>query len=59
MRELGARPHLGKFCERLGRDDMARLHGDDFERFLELVQQHDPERKFENAFTRQLFAPER
>ena len=28
------------------------------ERFLELVQEHDPERKFENAFTRQPFAPE-
>ena len=58
MRELAARPHLGKFCERLGRDDMARLHGSDFERFLELVQEHDPERKFANAFTRRLFASE-
>jgi hypothetical protein len=46
VKEIGARPHLGKFCEGFGKEDMARLHGDSFERFLELVEEHDPERKF-------------
>jgi D-arabinono-1,4-lactone oxidase/FAD binding domain len=53
----GARRHLGKFCERLGPEEMAKLYGADFDRFLELRDRHDPERKFGNAFTRQLFGP--
>ncbi len=55
VKEIGARPHLGKFCEGFKKEDMARLHGDSFERFLELVEEHDPERKFANGFTRRLF----
>jgi len=55
VREIGARPHLGKFCESFGKEDMARLHGDKLVRFLDLVKQHDPERKFTNDFTRRLF----
>ena len=55
VRKIGARPHLGKFCESFGRADLARLHGDNFARFLDLVRQHDPEGKFANAFTRRLF----
>ncbi len=55
VKEIGARPHLGKFCEGFEKEDMARLHGDSFERFLELVEEHDPERKFANGFTRRLF----
>jgi hypothetical protein len=27
IKEIGARPHLGKFCESLGKADLARLHG--------------------------------
>ncbi len=53
--EIGARPHLGKFCERLDRKDLARLHGDAFARFIELVREHDPDGKFANPFTRRLF----
>jgi FAD/FMN-containing dehydrogenase len=53
--EIGARRHLGKFCERLGKDEMAKLYGPSFDRFLELVEHHDPEGKFANAFTRQVF----
>lgn len=53
--EIGARPHLGKFCETFGKEDLARLHGDRFARFLELVEEHDPEGKFANDFTRRLF----
>lgn len=55
MRELGARPHLGKFCESFTRADMERLHGDNFTRFVELVEEHDPGGKFANEFTRRLF----
>jgi FAD/FMN-containing dehydrogenase len=55
VREIGARPHLGKFCESFGKEDLAKLHGDRFARFLDLVEKHDPERKFTNDFTRRLF----
>ena len=54
MKEIGARPHLGKFCENFDKADMARLHDDDFTRFLELVEEHDPDAKFSNGFTRRL-----
>ena len=55
IKEIGGRPHLGKYCEGFRKEDMARLHGDKFVRFLDLVEQHDPERKFANGFTRRLF----
>jgi FAD/FMN-containing dehydrogenase len=55
VREMGARPHLGKYCEGFGEEDLARLHGDRFARFLELVDEHDPDRKFANDFTRRFF----
>jgi D-arabinono-1,4-lactone oxidase/FAD binding domain len=53
--KIGARHHLGKFCGRLGPAEMAKLYGANFHRFLELVDRHDPEGKFGNEFTRQLF----
>ena len=55
VREIGARPHLGKYCEGFGKEDLGRLHGDRFERFLDLVEEHDPDHKFANDFTRRLF----
>ena len=55
MKEVGARPHLGKFCQSFGPADMAKLHGDNFTQFLTLVKKHDPEGKFANKFTRRLF----
>ena len=55
MKELSARPHPGKFCQSFGKADMVRLHGKSFEKFLQLVDQHDPEQKFANDFTRRLF----
>jgi hypothetical protein len=55
IKEIGARPHLGKFCEGFGKADMAKLHGDNFTRFLNLVEKHDPNGKFSNEFTRRLF----
>lgn len=55
VRAIRARPHLGKYCESFGKEDLRRLHGDNFTRFLELVEEHDPEGKFTNGFTRRLF----
>ena len=58
MKEIGARPHLGKFCESFNKADMGRLHSDNFTRFLELVEEHDPNGKFANSFTRRLLGHE-
>jgi hypothetical protein len=55
MKEVGARPHSGKFNESFRKEDMIRLHQDHFLKFLDLVRQHDPERKFANDFTRRMF----
>lgn len=55
LKEVGARPHLGKFCQSFGRDDLMNLHGENFVKFLQVVGEHDPANKFANAFTRRLF----
>ncbi|MDQ3803116.1 MAG: FAD-binding protein [Acidobacteriota bacterium] len=55
MKEIGARPHPGKFCESFRKDDLARLHQAHFDRFLRLIEKHDPEGKLANEFTRRLF----
>lgn len=55
IKEIGARPHLGKYCEKLNKNHLHRVHGANFERFLELMRQHDPQDKFANDFTRRLF----
>ena len=57
VRELGGRPHLGKYCESLGADDLRRLYGEDFDRFRAVMAERDPEGKFGNDFTRRLFGP--
>jgi hypothetical protein len=56
VKNIGARPHLGKYCENMDRQDLKRLHGEHFARFRQLVAQHDPAGKFANDFTRRLFA---
>jgi hypothetical protein len=53
--EIGARPHLGKYCQTLNAEHMRRVHGEPFSKFLELVEQHDPQRKFANQFTERVF----
>jgi L-gulonolactone oxidase len=57
VRELGGRPHLGKYSHSLGADDLRRLYGDDFDRFRAIMAERDPEKKFSNDFTRRLFGP--
>jgi hypothetical protein len=55
IKEMEARPHLGKFFEGFDRADLEKLHGDFFTKFLDLVEKHDPHGKFSNEFTRRLF----
>jgi FAD/FMN-containing dehydrogenase len=58
IKSVGARPHLGKYCENITGSDLERLHGEHFARFRQLVAQHDPAGKFANDLTCRLFAPE-
>ncbi len=55
MKEVGARPHLGKFCQAHTPQDMEILHSTYFTKFLQIRDQQDPQRKFTNVFTRRLF----
>jgi len=59
VKQIGARPHLGKYCEGFDRGDMQRLHPETFPRFQQLRSRHDPEGKFANDFTRRLFGDAR
>jgi len=54
IKEMGARPHLGKYCRSLGKDDMAKLHREYFATFLRLVEAHDPDGKFTCELTQRL-----
>ena len=51
----GGRPHLGKYCRSYGKEDLFSAYGRDFQRFLELVDEHDPDGKFANDFTERKF----
>ena len=42
-------------CETFDEEDLASLHQGSFTTFMTLVEQHDPDRKFANDFTRRLF----
>jgi len=55
IKKIGGRPHLGKFGLTFDKKYLANLYGENFEKFLELISQHDPENKFSNAFTNRLF----
>lgn len=54
MKEIGARPHLGKFCQKFRSGDMIRIHQQHFTKFLQLANEYDPNGKFLNAFTRRI-----
>ncbi|MDQ3570963.1 MAG: FAD-binding protein [Actinomycetota bacterium] len=55
MKEIGARPHLGKYCQEYRKADLMELHQENFTKFLELMEVHDADKKFANQFTRRLF----
>lgn len=57
MREIGARPHLGKWCETITHADLQHTHGAAFEAFSALRSEHDPDGRFRNAFTDRVFGP--
>jgi FAD/FMN-containing dehydrogenase len=57
IKDIGARPHLGKYCESFDTEDLEKLHGKHFARFLQLKDEHDPYEKFANDFTLRLFGP--
>jgi hypothetical protein len=59
IQEIDARPHLGKFCDGIGKEDLERVHGEHFRTFLTLVSKQDPQGKFSNDFTRRLFGDPR
>ncbi len=54
-KEIGARPHLGKYCKGYRKGDLMELHQEHFTKFLELMSEHDVDDKFANEFTRRLF----
>jgi FAD/FMN-containing dehydrogenase len=55
IKQVGARPHLGKYCQTLHKEDLANAHGNNFVSFLQIAQERDPEQKFVNQFTRRIF----
>ena len=54
-KEMGARPHLGKFCDAFDERYLSTIHQESFTRFRSLMERHDPDGKFVNDFTRRLF----
>jgi FAD/FMN-containing dehydrogenase len=59
MREIGARPHLGKYSRSITSTDLAKAHGESFDKFTALRAQHDPTGKFVNSFTDRILGPVR
>jgi hypothetical protein len=57
IKELGGRPHLGKYCKGFDAEYLQKLHGEYFETFQRVMIRHDPAGKFSNAFTERLFGP--
>lgn len=55
IKKIGARPHLGKYCEGFDKEYLARFYPRNFLRFQQLRNTHDPEGKFTNEFTRRVF----
>ena len=55
MKQVDARPHMGKYCQSFTTGDMMRLHGQHFTKFLQIAKQHDPDGRFVGDFTRRMF----
>jgi hypothetical protein len=56
IKEIGGRPHLGKYCYGWTRADFQALYPQCFATFKQLMAEHDPEGKFINPFTQRLFS---
>lgn len=57
VRDGDARIHLGKWCETLDASDVARMHGERFDRFQAVRHRVDPDGKFVNPFVERLIGP--
>jgi L-gulonolactone oxidase len=57
VRHGDARIHLGKWCETLDVADIARMHGERFDRFQAVRRRADPDGKFVNPFVERLIGP--
>lgn len=57
VRTTDARVHLGKWCEDLDHEDLARMHGDRFERFRSCRARLDPQGRLANDFVTRLLGP--
>jgi hypothetical protein len=55
VKNLGARPHLGKYCTIFHKEDLQNLYPATFPLFQQLRLQQDPQKKFSNVFTRRIF----
>lgn len=55
IKSVGGRPHLGKYTEGFDGAYLAELYGPNYERFRQLVVEHDPDGVFANAFSRRMF----
>jgi hypothetical protein len=55
IKELGGRPHLGKYCTGFDVEYLQKLHGECLQTFQHVMVQHDRAGKFSNAFTERLF----
>lgn len=57
IEKADARVHLGKWCEGLGAANVAKMHGQRFERFQTMRHKADPEGRFLNPFTERVLGP--
>ena len=57
VRTIDGRVHLGKWCETLDVSDIARMHGERFDRFRAVRAKADPGGKFVNAFLERVLGP--
>lgn len=57
IRTTDARVHLGKWFETLDASDVARMHGDRFERFQAVRRKADPDGRFVNPFVERVLGP--
>ena len=55
IKNIKGRPHLGKFGLTFDKPYMAELYSENFDKFIQLMNEHDPEGKFANALTKRLF----
>lgn len=56
IKEIGGRPHLGKYCDGFDGTYLEELYGEDYRLFQQLMATHDPRGVFANDFTRRMLS---